>query len=105
MELKKLFHIKSMKEEVEACIEAGGILVDVRSAEEYANGHIPGSINIPVNTIHEIKHYVKDKDALIGLYCQSGIRAGKAQGLLQAHDYSHVKVLGKIVNYKGELEK
>ncbi|MDD6310408.1 MAG: rhodanese-like domain-containing protein [Firmicutes bacterium] len=105
MEIRKMLHIKTMLEEVEAAKAAGGIIVDVRSKGEYEDGHIPGSINIPVNTIHDIKQYIKSKDDLICLYCESGIRANKAQGILNAHEYHNVKVLGKIRDYKGELEE
>ncbi len=41
---------------------SGAVLLDVRSKEEYKEGHIPGSINIPVETIEKVKDRIKDLD-------------------------------------------
>ncbi|WP_420933756.1 rhodanese-like domain-containing protein [Alteromonas sp. A081] len=67
------------------------LLIDVRSPEEYANGHIPGAINIPHKSIDEyISELQEHKDKPIILYCHSGRRARLAMKVLQEHDFTDV---------------
>ncbi|HEX7814335.1 rhodanese-like domain-containing protein [Dyella sp.] len=70
------------------------LLVDVRHPDEYRDGHIAGALNIPVEQL-AARHGVLDvpRDSDIVVYCKSGIRAAKAQALLQSIGYSHVRVL------------
>ncbi|MBI5437987.1 MAG: rhodanese-like domain-containing protein [Nitrosomonadales bacterium] len=79
-----------------------GLILDVRSPEEYAEGHIPGAINIPHDQLGsrlaEISSH-KDKD--IVLYCKSGKRAGIAAGILQAAGFS--KLLHLVGDMNGWL--
>jgi len=51
-------------------------LVDVRSPEEYRDGHIPGSISIPLDQLNRIEQLIPDKNATIYAYCHSGSRSG-----------------------------
>ncbi|MDO4834099.1 MAG: rhodanese-like domain-containing protein [Bacillota bacterium] len=97
---------KSMLEEVKECLDSpDGVLLDVRSPEEYSNGHIPGSINIPVNSIHEAGEIIKGKDAPVCVYCLSGIRAASAAAVLRGEGYTKVKNLGGIKKYHGRIER
>lgn len=59
------------------------ILVDVRSPIEYAQQHIPGAINIPLDKILSRKDGIKAYSGPIVLYCQSGNRSGLALCLLR----------------------
>ncbi len=79
----------------------GAILVDVRSKEEYSEGHIPGSINIPVDEIVNIPSVVSDHDAKIFAYCLRGTRSAKAVKLMKMLGYKNAKSIGGIASYKG----
>ncbi|AFU18211.1 rhodanese-like domain-containing protein [Actinobacillus suis] len=71
--------------------KAQGVWIDVRTAEEFAAGHIEGAINIPVEQIGaKIHQLTEDKDAPIHLYCRSGRRADIALTELQKLGYRQV---------------
>ena len=57
---------------------SNAILLDVRSIQEYQEGHIPNCKNIPVQQINEIVSIVKDKNTPLYVYCHSGARSGSA---------------------------
>jgi rhodanese-related sulfurtransferase len=80
------------------------VLVDVRTPEEYASEHIPGSILIPYDTIAS-RSPVKEKDALVILYCRSGNRSGIAKRTLLSLGFSNVEDFGGIGRWKGALAK
>ena len=59
--------------------ETNYILLDVRTAQEYASGHIPGAVNLPNETItSEAIQQLPDKEQLILVYCRSGNRSKQA---------------------------
>lgn len=67
------------------------LIIDVRSRQEYNEGHINGAINIPLFEIKSvIPKNIKDKKQLIILYCSSGIRSKKAQIILNSIGYTEV---------------
>lgn len=67
------------------------ILIDVRSQQEYKEYHIDGAICIPNFEIqNKIEQIVKNKNALIILYCQSGIRSKTAMKILENKGYQNV---------------
>ena len=72
-------------------------VLDVRSPEEYASGHVPGAVNIPYDQIaSRIAEVPKDKDVV--LYCKSGRRAGIAAEVLAGQGYTRLQHLeGDIV--------
>lgn len=66
-------------------------ILDVRSSEEYAEGHVPGALNIPHNSIHTEKSSLpQDKTAPVVLYCRSGRRAGLAASELKGMGYENL---------------
>lgn len=72
-------------------IENGALLIDVRSAEEFAGGHLDGAINIEWNdTDALIKAIGSDKQRQVVFYCRSGNRAGKAIGQLKLGGYTNI---------------
>ena len=74
------------------------IVVDVRSADEYAGGHIPNAINIDVNRagfLYEADERLP-KDKTIAVYCQGGIRSRKAASLLSDNGYTVLNLSGGI---------
>ena len=72
-------------------------VLDVRSPEEYASGHVPGAINIPYDQIaSRMAEVPKDQDVV--LYCKSGRRAGIAAEVLAGQGYERLQHLeGDIV--------
>lgn len=81
-------------------------LIDVRTAEEYAQGHIPGSINLPLNILEDdIFDAVPDMSTPIFLYCLSGSRSIQAAAALQELGYDNAASIGGIEDYMGYLEK
>lgn len=69
--------------------------IDVRTAEEYASGHVPQAINIPYDEMAgRIGELKLSSDQAIYLYCKSGRRAGWAQETLQELGYSQVTNVG-----------
>lgn len=86
---------------------SAGLILDVRSAEEYAEGHIPGAINIPHDQLgSRLAEISSHKDKEIVMYCRSGRRVGIAAGVLQPAGFSKLRHLDGDMNgwiSKGEL--
>ena len=78
---------------------AGAILLDVRIPQEYQEGHIPESKNIPLQQLNNIVSVVKNKDIPLFVYCYSGVRSRQATGMLQHMEYMKVKNIGGIAAY------
>ena len=73
------------------------VLIDVRSAEEFASGHLQGAVNIPHDRItDEIGSVAADKSTRIILYCRSGRRADTALNALKAAGYENVTNYGGL---------
>ena len=67
------------------------ILVDVRSRQEYLEGHLNGSVNIPLYELEQCcERTLKDKEAIIIVFCQYGARSKKAIMLLKRHGYRNL---------------
>jgi phage shock protein E len=79
------------------------ILVDVRTPEEYAGGHIPTAVNIPVSTIAK-NLPTEDRSALVIVYCASGRRSASARAALEALGFTRVVDFGGISRWEGETE-
>ena len=79
----------------------GAVLLDVRTPEEYAAGHVPGSRNIPLDRIGGAQ---LDKSAPLFVYCRSGARSGQACAILTRRGYEAVNI-GGVLSYHGELEQ
>ena len=77
------------------------LLVDVREAEEYDAGHIPGAVNAPLSTLEGAD---LPKDRSLFLYCLRGSRSARAAALLKRLGYARVKSIGGINGYKGEKD-
>jgi sulfur-carrier protein adenylyltransferase/sulfurtransferase len=81
----------------------GVVLVDVREAEEFDAGHIPGAVHVPRSYLESrIENAVADRDAHVVLYCQSGNRsAWGANALKELLGYEHVESMkGGITLWK-----
>ena len=79
------------KEELSYYIKQGAKIIDVRSSQEYREGHINGAISIPDYQVKkEIGKYVKNKNELLVLYCSTGHRSQQAQKVLENIGYTNV---------------
>ena len=86
--------------------EEGYIILDVRTREEFAEGHIPGAICVPNETIsNEMPGELPEKDQLILVYCRSGNRSKQASKKLAELGYTNIKEFGGIIDWDGEIEK
>lgn len=81
----------------------GALLIDVRTPEEYREGTIPGSKNVPLQTISSISKYASNKDIPLFVYCHSGSRSMQAVGTLKRMGYTNVNNIGGIATYKGKV--
>ena len=75
------------------------ILIDVRSMQEYDEGHLNGAICIPLYDINKITNLVKNRDTIIILYCQYGIRSKKAAKVLKNLCYTNVYSICKGLDF------
>ena len=82
----------------------GAVLLDVRTPQEYREGHIPGRKNLPLQTIDKVDSIVENKDTVLYVYCHSGARSRQAASLLQYMGYSNVTNIGGIAAYSGKVE-
>ena len=84
--------------------EENYVILDVRTAQEFASGHIPGAILIPNEAIgtEEIVQ-LPDKDQLILVYCRSGNRSKQAADKLARLGYTNIVEFGGINSWPGEI--
>ena len=86
--------------------ESDYIIIDARTAEEFAEGHIEGAIMIPEYEIADrAENELPDKDALILVYCRSGRRSKIASEELVKLGYTNVKEFGGIIDWPYEIVK
>lgn len=82
------------------------IILDVRRADEFAEGHIPGAINFANEDILQDKPEVlPDLEQTIYVYCRSGRRSKEAADKLVQMGYTNIIEIGGILDWTGELEK
>lgn len=72
------------------------IIIDVRTEQEFKQGHIEGAIHIPYQQIEIVTKVVKNTELPIVLYCRSGRRAGVAQQILEQQGYSYLYNAGGL---------
>lgn len=83
----------------------GALLLDVRTPEEFAEGRIPGSVNIPLQELPTQVGLPVDKSTPIFAYCRSGGRSNRAVAFLQKIGYTGARNIGGIMSWTGEIEK
>ena len=84
---------------------SGAFLLDVRTPQEYAEGHIPESRNIPLQNIDKAAEIVDHKDAPLFVHCLSGARSRQAAAVLKQMGYTNVTNIGGIADYHGKVER
>ena len=82
----------------------GAVLLDVRTPQEYREGHIPGSKNVPLQTIDKVTSIAENKDTALFVYCYSGARSKQATVVLGQMGYTNVQNIGGIAAYQGKVE-
>jgi len=94
-------------EEAKTMIDQGNvIIVDVRRSDEFEQGHIPGAILVPNETIlTEAATMLPDKNAVILIYCRSGRRSAEAAEKLLSLGYVHVYDFGGILDWPYDITK
>ena len=83
-------------DEARALVERGALLVDVRTPEEFAAGHISGARNIPLDQVTARASALKPADAPVIVYCRSGARSALAKRLLKSAGRTDVRNLGAM---------
>ena len=85
--------------------EEGYIILDVRTQEEYDQGHIPGATQIsPEEMAEKAEDVLTDKNQLILVYCRSGRRSKIAAEALVELGYTNIKEFGGIIDWPYETE-
>lgn len=87
---------KTSSLDARALVAKGARLVDVRSPGEFAGGHIPGAVNIPVDQIDRRAGEIGPKEAGVVVYCASGMRSASAAGTLRKLGFTPVADLGAM---------
>lgn len=87
------------------CKAADGVLLDVREADEFAAGHIPGSLNLPLSVIETAETLLSDRERPIFAYCLVGSRSRRAAAKLRNMGYVNSESIGGIRDYKEALER
>jgi rhodanese-related sulfurtransferase len=84
---------------------AGAKVVDVRTAEEFASGHVPGAINIPYDQIARRASEIGPPSTPVVLYCRTGRRSGIAVETLRKAGYEKLYDFQSVSAWPGELTK
>lgn len=104
----KGYHKITAEEAKEMMDERGVTVLDVRTSEEYKDSHIPDAVNIPNEEIGTEKpDQLPDQDAVVIVYCRTGVRSKQASDKLVDMGYKNVYDMGGIVdwNYETKSEK
>ncbi len=102
--------MREMKEitvqEVQQSIENGNKLnlIDVREVSEVQEGHVPGSINIPLGLL-EFRLPELDKNTPYIIICRSGGRSGQATEFLNYQGYNATNMVGGMLAWEGKVEQ
>lgn len=79
-------------------IAEGAVVIDVRTVDEYEDGHMPNAINIPVGELVKRTAEIGPKDKPVVLYCETGSRSAMGAMLLKTMGYSNVTNAGGIAD-------
>ena len=83
----------------------GALLLDVRTPQEYRQGHIPGSRNLPLQSIEQIERVAGDRATPIFVHCLSGGRSHQAARIIGSMGYTTVRNIGGIAAWHGKVER
>lgn len=89
MNIFKILFSKEPAADLKPLIEAGALLLDVRTAGEFAAGHVPDSLNIPLDHLEQQLQKLSKSNVII-VFCQSGGRSRVARNILEQHGFTNV---------------
>lgn len=98
-----IFGGSSTNENLATLINEGAFLVDVRSSGEFADGHVNGSVNIPLDQVQNQLAKFKEKENIV-VFCRSGNRSSQAKSILEQNGFTNVtnggawQVVNQIIN-------
>ncbi len=77
-------------------VQSGASVIDVRTTEEFASGHVPGAVNVPISQLRPDHPRVKDlaKDKPIYMICAAGVRSSRGADLMASAGFTAVNVTG-----------
>ncbi|HYM93035.1 MAG TPA: rhodanese-like domain-containing protein [Chitinophagaceae bacterium] len=75
---------------IKEALRNGAVVIDVRTAYEFDHGHVPQSINIPVDRVHANIARIKDMKKPVIFCCATGMRSGKAVQIVKANGLNNV---------------
>lgn len=82
------------------------VILDVRTEEEFAEGHIPGAVLIPHQEVPlKAEKVLHDKAKTILVYCRSGVRSRMAADALLALGFDNIYDLGGILSWPYEIQR
>jgi phage shock protein E len=86
-------------EEIRSALSKGARLVDVRTSQEFATGHVDGAVNIPLSELVNRTRELGKRNRTLVIYCRSGSRSGFAMRLLQQQGFRSVLDLKGMGNH------
>lgn len=91
-------------EDAKALVDAGAVIIDVRTPGEFASGHAKGALNVPVQ---QLPARLSEIDASKGvvLYCASGMRSARAASILRDAGIDNVHDIGPLSAWAGEMQR
>ncbi len=101
--LKYLFGSTTATVDLNSIVKEGAFLVDVRSAGEFAQGNVRGSVNIPLDRVQSQLAQFKNKKNIV-VFCRSGSRSAMAKTSLEQQGFSNV-INGGTWDYVKRLVK
>lgn len=96
------FHNINIRNILREALNYGGIIVDVRTSEEFAKSHIPMAINLPLEEI-QAGNISLPKGKVILVYCANGGGSTLAAKILTEKGYKVINMVGGISGYRGAL--
>lgn len=98
------FHNINIRNILSEALNYGGIVVDVRSQEVFAESHIPMAVNLPLEEIQKGRISLPKGKVLL-VYCDNGGNSALAARILSEKGYKVINTIGGLKEYRGALTK
>lgn len=89
---------------IREAVARSGIIVDVRSREEFLEGHIPMAVNVPFELIEE-REYTLPRSKYLLVYCAHGVSSMKASLIMSEDGYKVINTIGGLAQYRGPVTR
>ncbi len=97
--IKSVFGGGGGNDQLQQAVSNGAFLVDVRTPAEFADGHVKGSVNIPLDRIQHQLSKFKGKQNIV-VFCRSGARSAQAKNVLEQNGFKNVVNGGSWTNVR-----